>query len=187
MPAPATSKWGWNGEEWTASLRVRTGPKALRAVGGSFFKLWESKEKLTGRNTLPAVCKTKGLRNCREEPPHPRWRKEAEGRGKGQTQPQRSHPLPHCKQALVPIWRLPETRPASCAGAAEGKGAPHPGRARANLWLPEPLATEGKGWPHPGRSRQNFWLPGRNTASASHTQRHLPAVPCPPRSRTELS
>ena len=72
------------------------GPESSRR---ELFKLWESKEKLTGRNTLPAVCKTKGLRNCREEPPHPRWRKEAEGRGKGQTQPQRSHPLPHCKQA----------------------------------------------------------------------------------------
>ena len=36
-------------------LRVRTGPKALRAVGGRFFKLWESKEKLTGPNTLPAL------------------------------------------------------------------------------------------------------------------------------------
>ena len=80
-------------------LRVRTGPKALRAVGGSFFKLWESKEKLTGRNTPQAVRKTKGLRNSREEPAHRRWRKEAGGRGKGQTQPQRSHPLPHGKQA----------------------------------------------------------------------------------------
>ena len=26
-----------------ALLRVRTGPKALRAIGGSFFKLWDSK------------------------------------------------------------------------------------------------------------------------------------------------
>ena len=54
-------------------LRVRTGRKALRAVGGSFFKLWESKEKLTGPNTPRAVRKTKGLRNSREESPHPRW------------------------------------------------------------------------------------------------------------------
>ena len=84
-------------------LRVRTGPKALRTVGGSFFKLWDSKEKLTGRSTLPAVRKTKGLRNSREEPAHPRWRKEAGGRGKGQTQPQRSHPLPPSKQAPVPV------------------------------------------------------------------------------------
>ena len=93
MPAPATSKWGRNGEERAALLRVRTGPKALREVGGSFFKLWDSKEKLTGLNTLPAVRKTKGLRNSREEPAHPRWRQEAGGRGKGQTQPQRSHRL----------------------------------------------------------------------------------------------
>ena len=83
-------------------LRVRTGPKALRAVGGSLFKLWESKEKLTGWNTPPAVLKTKRLRNSRRAA-HPRWRKEAGGRGKGQTQPQRSHPLPPGKQAPVPV------------------------------------------------------------------------------------
>ena len=34
---------GAKGEEQAALLRVRTGPKALRAIGGSFFKLWESK------------------------------------------------------------------------------------------------------------------------------------------------
>ena len=86
-----------------ALLRVRTGPKALRAVGGSFFKLWESKEKLTGRNTLPVVCKTKRLRNSREEPAHPRWRKETGGRGKGQTQPRRSHPSHLANRPSVPI------------------------------------------------------------------------------------
>ena len=48
-PSPATSKWGRNGEEPAALLRVGTSQKALRAVGGSFFKLWESKEKLTGQ------------------------------------------------------------------------------------------------------------------------------------------
>ena len=52
-------------------LRVRTGPKALRAVGGSFFKLWDSKEKLTSPNTLPAVCKTNGLRLQRRAGPSP--------------------------------------------------------------------------------------------------------------------
>ena len=60
-------------------LRVRTGPKALRAVRGSFFKLWESKEKLTGLNTRPAVHKTKGLRNSREE-----WAIPAGGRRQGE-------------------------------------------------------------------------------------------------------
>ena len=68
-------------------LRVRTGPKALGAVGGSFFKLWESKEELTGRNTPAAVRKTKGLRNSREEPAHPRWRKEAGGGERGKLSP----------------------------------------------------------------------------------------------------
>ena len=42
-PASSTSKWGQDREEWAAWLRVRTGPKALRAIGGSSFKLWEGK------------------------------------------------------------------------------------------------------------------------------------------------
>ena len=42
-PAPATNKYWRNGEERAALLKVRTSPKALRAVGGSSFKLWESK------------------------------------------------------------------------------------------------------------------------------------------------
>ena len=73
-------------------LRVRTVPKALRVVVGSFFKLWESKEKLTGRNTLLAVRKTKGLRNSREEPAHPRWRKEAGGGERGKLSPREATP-----------------------------------------------------------------------------------------------
>ena len=69
-------------------LRVKTGPKTLRAVRGSFFfKLWESKEKLTGPNTLPVVRKTKGLRNSREEPAHPWWRKEAGEGERGKLSP----------------------------------------------------------------------------------------------------
>ena len=47
------------------------------------------------------------------------------GRGKGQTQLQRS-------------------QLAACAVAAEGKGAPHPERVHPSLRLPEPLAAEGK-------------------------------------------
>ena len=43
-PAPATNKWRRNVEERAALLRIRTGPKALRAVGGSSFKLWDSKK-----------------------------------------------------------------------------------------------------------------------------------------------
>ena len=101
-PAPATSKWGQNGEEPAALLRVGTGPKALRAVGGRFFKLWESKEMLTGQNTPPAVHNTKGLKLHRRAAPSP-LEVGGRGRGKGQTQPQRSHTLPPGKQAPVPV------------------------------------------------------------------------------------
>ena len=103
-------------------LRARTSPKALRAVG-------ESEEKLTGWNTPPAVRKTKGLRNSREEPAHLRWKKEAEGRAKGQTQPEK--PPPPTRQTGPGSYidfRRPDLRPAARAGAAERKGTLQPGR-----------------------------------------------------------
>ena len=84
-------------------LRVGTGQKALRAVGGSSFKLWESKEKLTGPNTLPAVRKTKGMRNSREEPAHPRWRKEAGGGARGKLSPREATPSHTANRTPVPI------------------------------------------------------------------------------------
>ena len=92
MPAPATSKWGRNGEEPAALLRVRTGQKALRAVGGGLFLNCGRAEKLTGWNTPSAVRKTKGLRNYREEQPHPRWRKEAGGGARGKLSPREATP-----------------------------------------------------------------------------------------------
>ena len=42
-PTPFTNKYGLKGEERAALLRVRTGPKALRAIRVSSFKLWDSK------------------------------------------------------------------------------------------------------------------------------------------------
>ena len=81
MPAPVASKWGRNGEEPAALLRVRTGQKALRAFGGRFFKLWESKEKLTGLNTLLGGSQNKGAEKLqRRAGPSPL---EEGGRGEG--------------------------------------------------------------------------------------------------------
>ena len=72
---------GAKGEEQAALLRVRTGPKALRAVRGSFFKLWESKEKLTGRNTTAGGSQNKGTEKLqRGAAPSPL---EVGGRGEG--------------------------------------------------------------------------------------------------------
>ena len=68
-PAPATNKREWNGEERVALLRVRTGPKGPESNRRELlFKRWDSK------GERPAIRKTKGLRNSREEPAHPRWR-----------------------------------------------------------------------------------------------------------------
>ena len=91
------------------------------------------------------------------------------GRGKWQTQPQRSHPLPHCRQAssfypktpwdsgwltsttgrVVARCRLLRTNtshwhPTSARrnrlGPRRGKGAPPPGRMLpSSPWLPKPL------------------------------------------------
>ena len=51
-----------------------------------------AREKLTGRNTPPAVRKTKGLRNSREELAHPRWRKEAGGGERSKLSPREATP-----------------------------------------------------------------------------------------------
>ena len=80
-------------------LRVTTSPKALRAIRGSSFKLWESKEKLTGWNTLPAVRKTKGTEKLQRRAGPSPLEVGGRGRGKGQTQPQRRHLPTHGKQA----------------------------------------------------------------------------------------
>ena len=60
MPAPATTKWGRNGEEREALLRVRTGQKALRAAGGRFFKLWESEGRINRPEHTAGVSQNKG-------------------------------------------------------------------------------------------------------------------------------
>ena len=119
-------------------LRVRTGLKALRAVGGSSFKLWESKEELTGRNTPPAVRKTKGLRNSREEPTHPRWRKEAGGGERGKLSPREatpSHPA-NRPRVLSEDFLRPDRRRALGPRREKARRA---GERAPSLWLPEPL------------------------------------------------
>ena len=73
-------------------FRVRTDLKALRAVGGSSFKLWDSKEILTGLNTLPAVRKTKGLRTPEKSRPIPAGGKRQRGAEMGKLSPREATP-----------------------------------------------------------------------------------------------
>ena len=55
-------------------------------------------------------------------------------------EPQRSYPSHTANRPRVLSKDfLRPNPPAASAGAAEGKGAPHRGRGRASLWLPEPL------------------------------------------------
>ena len=62
-------------------LRVRTGPKALRAVGGSSFKLWESKGKINRPEHTAGGSQNKGTEKLqRRAGPSPL---EEGGRGEG--------------------------------------------------------------------------------------------------------
>ena len=101
-PAHATSKWGRNREERVALLRVRTHPRALRAVGGGFFKLWES-GKINRQEHTAGGSHNKGAEKLQRRAAPSPLEEGGRGRGEGQTQPQRSHPLPPGKQARVPI------------------------------------------------------------------------------------
>ena len=91
----AASKWGRKEEEPAALLRVRTGQKALRAVGGAFLNCGRA-EKLTH-------SQNKGTEKLQRRAAPSPLEVGGRGRGGGQTQPQRSHPLPPGKQARVPI------------------------------------------------------------------------------------
>ena len=103
MPTSATNKQEQNGEERAALLRVRTGPKALRAVRGSFFKLWESERKINRPEHTASGSQNTGTEKHQRRAGPSLLEVGGRGRGKGQTQPQRSHPLPPGKQAPVPV------------------------------------------------------------------------------------
>ena len=149
----ARTKRGRNGEERAAFLRVGTGQKALRAVGGRFFKLWEIERRNDRPEHTAGGSQDKGTEKPqRRAAPSPQ-EEGGRGRGKGQTQAQRSHPLPPGKPARF----LSEDFLRRLAEAVEGGGR----RAR-------------------GESAPSLWLPGQDTAKAPHTQRQLPAEPCPP-------
>ena len=102
-PAPATSKRGRNGEEPAAFLRVGTVQKALRAVGGCFFKLWESKGEINRLEHTGGGSQNKGTEKLQRRAAPSPLEVGGRGRGKGKTQPQRSHPLPPGKPAPVPV------------------------------------------------------------------------------------
>ena len=73
-PAPATSKTAWNGEEPAAFLGVGTGQKALRAAGGSSFKLWESEGRIDRPEHTTDGSQNKGTEKLQRRAAHPRWR-----------------------------------------------------------------------------------------------------------------
>ena len=61
----------------------------------------------------------------------------------------RQHLHISAKMRELSWWVRQQTKSACRApGAVEGKGAPHPGRVRPSLWLPEPL------WPGEGTKRR---------------------------------
>ena len=129
-----------------------TGQKALRAVGGRFFKLWESEGEINRLEHTAGGSQNKATEKLQRTAAPSPLEVGGMGRGKGQTQPQRSHPLPPGKQAPVPGERLPETRPAAALGLHGGKRRSVPLERASSLWLPGPLAAEGKGAPRLGES-----------------------------------
>ena len=73
-------------------LRVGTGQKALRAVGGRlFFKLWES-GKINQLEHTAGGSQNKGTEKLQRRAPHPRWRKEAGGGPRGKLSPREATP-----------------------------------------------------------------------------------------------
>ena len=130
-----------------------TGPKALRAVGGSFFKLWESEGKINRPEHTAGGSQNKGTEKLqRRAAPSPL---EVGGRGgeRGKLSPREatpSHPA-NRSRFLSEDFLRPDRRRAlgprrEKAHRARGEGA--------NLWLPGPLAAEGKGAARPWRGRQ---------------------------------
>ena len=112
MPASNTSKWGRNGEERAALLRVRTGQKALRAVGGSFFKLWDSKgenlpEHTTGCSQNKGTEKLQRRASLQRTGPSP-LEVGGRGEGKGANSARDGIPSHTANRPPVSIQRLPE-------------------------------------------------------------------------------
>ena len=150
-------------------LRVRTGPKALRAVGGSFFKLWES-GKINRPEHTAGGSQNKGTEKLQRRAAPSPLEEGGRGDGKGANSVPERPPPPtrrtgprfRSKDFLKPD--LPR------AGAAKGKGALHPGRERPSLWLPESLAALGRGAPHPGKVHPGLWLPEPRREKARRIQ-----------------
>ena len=77
-----TERRGRSGEEPAALLRVGTGQKALRAVGGRFFKLWESEGRIDRLEHTAGGSQNKGTEKLEKSRPIPAGgRRQGEGKG----------------------------------------------------------------------------------------------------------
>ena len=65
---------GQNGVEPAALFRVRTGQKALKAVRGRFFKLWESERKIDWSEHTAGGSQNKGTDKLQRRAAPYRWR-----------------------------------------------------------------------------------------------------------------
>ena len=163
-------------------LRVGTGRKALRAVGGRFFKLWESKGEINRPEHTAGGSQNKGTEKLqRRSGPSPL---EVGGGGgeRGKLSPREatpSHPAnrprvlsedflrPDRRRTLGPQREGARRACGESAKPLAARAVRRRGKRRSasverapNLWLPEPLAAEGKGAQYPGRGRLNLWPPG---------------------------
>ena len=159
-------------------------------AGGSQNKGTEKLQKRAGPSPLEVGGRGvgKGANSAPEKPPPPT-------RHKGPLFLSKDFLRPDRRRALGPRREKARHIPGDCAQASGCPGRSQR-REKAHRARGEAAQTSGCPGRSPrrekarrtwGRGHQNFWLPGRNTASAPHTQRHLPAAPGPPRSRTELN
>ena len=121
-------------------LRVRTGQKALRAVGGRlFFKLWES-GKINRLEHTAGSSQNKGAEKLQRRVAPSPLEEGGRGRGKGQTQPREatpSHPANRRGFLSKDFLRPDRWRRQRALGPRREKAG------RPNLWLPRPLAMRG--------------------------------------------
>ena len=160
-PHPPPARGGGTERSRRHSLGWGPARRPWEQSEGDFFKLWESEGKINRPECTAGGSQNKGTEKLQRTAAPSPLEVGGRGRGKGQTQPQRSHPPP-------PTPSHPANRPRfPTGGACWGRG--------------------GKRRSAPVERAPSLWLPGQDTASAPHTQRHLPAEPRPPRSRTELN
>ena len=90
-------------------LRVRTGPKALRAIGGSSLNCGIAREKINQPEHTAGGSQNKGTEKLQRRAGPSPLEVGSRGEGKGANSAPEKLPLPSCKQAPGSYLKIPET------------------------------------------------------------------------------